>query len=62
MTDVFHEYPKAMYRGDGESCVVDDAAAEKAAAGEGWRTSVDPLDHDGDNRKGGSKPRRKAAE
>jgi hypothetical protein len=32
--------------------------AEKSAFSDAWMRAIDPLDHDGDGRKGGSKPRR----
>ncbi|CAB4140421.1 hypothetical protein UFOVP407_54 [uncultured Caudovirales phage] len=51
--------------------VVADAAEEKAAAADGWATldialaslsASDPLDHDGDGKKGGSRRRKAATE
>lgn len=65
-------YPKMLYRSgtdDSElivegqhldTLVVRDEDEELAALEDRWRVNVLALDHDGDNRKGGSKPRAKA--
>lgn len=65
MTD-FAEYPQMLYKGEAHR-VVDDAEAHEAAKGEGWLTwaeafapeaqPVDPLDHDANGKKGGSRKR-----
>lgn len=34
---MFHEYPKALVRGEGEGLVVADADEEAAARKDGWR-------------------------
>lgn len=60
------EYPKMLFR-DAEDepmlvwegrnldhCTVADAGEEAEALAEGWRVHGDPLDHDGDGRKGGA--------
>lgn len=60
------EYPKAIYRDGGAELVwgqpimtsaANSPEEEKAAIAGGWRLSpvADPLDHDGDGRKGGSR-------
>lgn len=59
------QYPKMLYRDgktlkafnafDVDTCIVNDADAEEAALADGWRLSPDPLDHDGDGRKGGAR-------
>ena len=65
----FAEYPKALYRDGGaemiwgkpvQTRVVGTAEEQAEALAEGWRLGPvpDPLDHDGDGRKGGSLPRR----
>jgi len=55
------EYPKMLYKGH-DFAIVDDADAEKLHRADGWHDyGKDPLDHDGDGKKGGSKAR-KAAE
>jgi len=60
MAPEFHEFPKMLFKGD-DFHIVDDAQAEANARKDGWHDyGKDPLDHDGDGRKGGSK--RKAAE
>lgn len=60
-----HVYPRMMYRSgtslhweglDLDTQVVADEDEEQTAAAEGWRVSPHPLDHDGDNRPGGSLP------
>lgn len=53
------DYPKMLYR-EGATWIVLDAAEHEACKAEGWRTYAetyqsDPLDHDGDGRKGGSR-------
>lgn len=58
-------YPRMMFRsGDSlkweglelDTCTVADEDAEAKAIKEGWRVSPHPLDHDGDNVLGGSRP------
>jgi len=57
-------YPRMLYR-DGDMLpehgvdylIVMDEAEESAAIGDGWRLGLDPLDHDGDGVKGGTRPR-----
>ena len=54
------EFPKMIYRGE-EQLIVNDAGELDAALGAGfYKYGEHPLDHDGDNRKGGSKPKAKA--
>lgn len=66
------EYPKALYRDGGDdliwgnpvrTAVASDEDEEKALRSQGWRLHpiAHPLDHDGDGRKGGSKPRTRKA-
>jgi len=51
----FFEYPKMLFKGEA-FVIVDDADEEKAQRAQGWHDyGKDPLDHDGDGRKGGSK-------
>lgn len=58
--DEFVEYPQMLYKGEAHR-IVDDAEAHEAAKAEGWLTwaeqfrPADPLDHDGDGKKGGAK-------
>lgn len=56
-------WPKMLYRNGGAEQAVFDTA-DDVPAGEGWQTYAetygDPLDHDGDGRKGGSRPKAKA--
>lgn len=40
---MFFEYPKAMYRGETETAIVQDAESEAAKVADGWRTSLLPL-------------------
>lgn len=67
------EYPKALYQDGGvdliwgepiRTVVVHDADEEEIMRLDGWRAHpiADPLDHDGDGKKGGSLPRRKIGE
>lgn len=56
----FFEYPKMLFKGEA-FVIVDDADEEKAQRAQGWHEyGKDPLDHDGDGRKGGSKAKAKA--
>lgn len=58
------QFPKMLYK-DGEALdwngslvdtlIVSDAAEEEIALADGWRLGRDPLDHDGDGKKGGSR-------
>jgi len=57
-------FPKMLYKDgtafdwDGKGVdilTVSDEAEEQDALADGWRASRDPLDHDGDGRKGGSR-------
>lgn len=56
----FIEYPQMLYRDD-DLRIVADAEEHGAAKGENWLTwaekfrPADPLDHDDDGRKGGSR-------
>ena len=70
------EFPRVLYKpGASEDAhgfqvdlhYVDDAEALEAAKAEGWALTpaeayADPLDHDADGKKGGSKPRKTKAE
>ena len=67
------EWPKMLYRPgatlrvwnahDVDTLIVDDGEEEARALAQGWThrpgEKRDPLDHDGDGRKGGSLPKRR---
>lgn len=69
------EYPKMLYKRGGDEIVfgvpatysiAEDADAEKALRADGYDDALallaaDPLDHDGDGKKGGSVARRRKA-
>lgn len=69
-------YPRMLYRPgtslrvwnahDVDTLIVHDEHEQKSALANGWHMNPagkrDPLDHDGDGRKGGSLPRRRRAQ
>lgn len=54
MDYAFQEWPKMLFRDD-DYLIVEDADEESAAIVDGWRVSLDPLDHDGDGKPGGAR-------
>ena len=65
------EYPRMLYRPgsqyrvwdehDVDTLIVDSPDEQAKAEAAGWNISPEPLDHDGDGRKGGSLPRKKGS-
>ncbi|MEW9855925.1 hypothetical protein [Novosphingobium sp. M1R2S20] len=67
---MYGAYPKALYQDGGDdliwgrpvrTIIVHDEAEETDRRREGWRVHpiADPLDHDGDGKAGGSRPKRR---